>query len=153
MLLNFQKTWCFLDLPPGISLTLLTKWCPFLWSEVEKAVTQHVSLMALVARKLGTNLALNFGNPPSVWEWVPLFLKYFHSSRIFPQGHVIDVLYGKPPQSRGIEQHALSCYCWTFLLISGASCIKLPRRKFPLKPEPSSMGFADLWQLLVVGLL
>lgn len=40
-----------------------------------------------------------------------------------------------------------------FFLISGASCIKLPRRKFSLKPEPSSMEIANLWQLHVLELL
>lgn len=45
-----------------------------------------------------------------------------------------------------IEQCSPPC----FFLTSGASCIKLPRMKVPLKPEPFSMDIAALWQLLIL---
>lgn len=49
------------------------------------------------------------------------------------------------------EKHSM--HFPAFFLISGASCIKLPRRKFPFKPEPSSMGIANLQQLHMLELL
>lgn len=49
------------------------------------------------------------------------------------------------------EKHAPSCYGLLFSHL-WSQLYETARRKCPLKPEPSSVGTADLWQLPMLGL-